>query len=258
MLPNSQLARLADNETRLKSLGEISITFTRNNFSMIYRSLVFEKLHTDLIGGTTFIKDNKIIQDFDSDTITIHKKYVVFPTINLPRQSISPQLENHVIKINTCQILLPGQEFSIEVPHPNQSFLSVEPFSSEDAKWPNPQIVEVKNNAINLKNNYSKPIRLGKETKLLQLRSTTEILEPQPRKDYKYTQQLKIGKDCTNEIKIHSENLSQAQFSLILEIHRKYASVFNQDLSNGYNHNAGTHFCRLNFSDQSRPRNRKI
>ena len=178
---------------------------------MLYRSLIFENLHTDLIGGTTFFKDNKVIQDIDGNTITIHKKYVVFPTINLPRQSISPQLENHIIKINICQILLPGQEFSIEVPHSNESFLSIEPFSSKEAKWPNPQIVEVKNNAINLKNSSTKPVILGKDSKLLQIRPTTEILEPQPRKDYKYTQKLKLGKDRTNEIKIHSENLSSSK-----------------------------------------------
>ena len=59
-------------------------------------------------------------------------------------------------------------------------------------------------------------------------------------------------------MKIHSENLSQAQLSLIQEFNHKYVSVFNQDLSNGYNHNTGSHVCRLNFSDQSRPRARKI
>ena len=65
MRPNSQLAKLEDSKTRLKSLGEISLTFTRNNFSRTFRSPVFEKVHTDLVGVTSFLKDNKVIQDID-------------------------------------------------------------------------------------------------------------------------------------------------------------------------------------------------
>ena len=65
----AQLSRLGDGYTTLPSIGEIHETFYRNGWTVTFRGLVVEKLHSDLVGGTTFLKDNAIIQDFTRSTI---------------------------------------------------------------------------------------------------------------------------------------------------------------------------------------------
>ena len=51
--PNDQLAKLADNQTVLKSVHE---TLTRNNWSVSFHALVLPNLPTNSIGGNNFMK----------------------------------------------------------------------------------------------------------------------------------------------------------------------------------------------------------
>ena len=127
--PNAQFARLADAKTLMESVGEIHIKLHRNNFTAIYRALVMPELHADVVGGTTFIKENKITQDFDLETITLHKKYTVPQTsriVPLPRPIPpgKPQIktpDNHLVRINFIGILDPGQHMTTRVPQREQA-----------------------------------------------------------------------------------------------------------------------------------------
>jgi hypothetical protein len=60
ILPNNQLALLADEQTRLAALGEIDITLSRANFTVRLKALVVKNLQADCFGGTNFHKDNDI------------------------------------------------------------------------------------------------------------------------------------------------------------------------------------------------------
>ena len=81
ILPNGQLALLADKKTRLAALGEIDITLHRGNFSVRLRALVVSDLQADCFGGTTFHADNDIETQITTGQIFIHnKKYSVLQT----------------------------------------------------------------------------------------------------------------------------------------------------------------------------------
>ena len=75
--PNNQLALLADQQTRMASLGEVDFIVTLDNIQMRVRALVMKKLQAECFGGTTFYADNGIEANIKSGTICIHGKYVV-------------------------------------------------------------------------------------------------------------------------------------------------------------------------------------
>ena len=68
------MSKLGDGVTKLKSCGEIYETFFRNNGKFIWRSIISKNLTSPFIGGTPFLKDNGIEQDFVRNVIHLHNK----------------------------------------------------------------------------------------------------------------------------------------------------------------------------------------
>ena len=58
--PNGQLTTLTDEETRLKSRGEIDIEMETQGIILRLRALVVEKLQATCYGGTNFHLDNRL------------------------------------------------------------------------------------------------------------------------------------------------------------------------------------------------------
>ena len=77
--PNGQLALLADEKTRMKSLGEIDILImTGGKIILRLRALVVKELQVQVYAGTTFHVDNEIVAEMTSGTISLHGgKYTI-------------------------------------------------------------------------------------------------------------------------------------------------------------------------------------
>ena len=76
LLPNGQLALLADKVSRMKSLGEIDILVTENETNKVVlrlRALIVENLGVECYGGQTFHLDNGIVDDVSLKTISFHQ-----------------------------------------------------------------------------------------------------------------------------------------------------------------------------------------
>jgi hypothetical protein len=172
--PNSQLSILADGITKLPAMGEIDEIFHRNDWTVTFKAVVVKSLHTNFIGGTVFLKHNNILQDFVSNKISVHAKYVIpstSPALILP---IQPQ--NHLCKVSAGQTLWPGQTMSLKTPFPDRDTVAVEPWKDNKmADWPPPQLCPVKAGNIDVTNNTEEPILLGKDVKLLQIRPTVPV-----------------------------------------------------------------------------------
>ena len=81
ILPNGQLSKLGDGVTKLKGIGEINQTFFRNNWQVTFRAIVCKQLTSPVIGGTVFIRDNGVEQDFVKNVIHVHnRRHTVQPT----------------------------------------------------------------------------------------------------------------------------------------------------------------------------------
>jgi len=247
--PNSQLSILADGITKLPAIGEIHHTFYRNDWEVTLQAVVVEHLHTQIIGGTVFLKNNNIQQDFINNTVKIGSRIIVpatSPALLLPIQSYS-QLCN----INVTKTLLPGQCLTIKVPFTEQNVIAVEPadHSAADA-WPPPQLCTVQHGGIKLLNTTPNPIMLGKDIKQITTRPTTTI----PHKTQECTRYMPTIKQVADAPAPPTATDIPKQVLLDIEqAHNDYAQVFNKDLTQGYNGNSGPHTCRLNWAGDTRP-----
>ena len=75
LLPNGQLALLADKVSQMKSLGEINILVTEIETGKIVlrlRALIVENLGVECYGGQTFHLDNGIVDNVSMKSISFH------------------------------------------------------------------------------------------------------------------------------------------------------------------------------------------
>ena len=76
ILPNNQLALLADKTTRMASMGEVNFTVYLDNIPLQVRALVMKNLQADCFGGTTFHVDNDIEARIKFGTVSILKENI--------------------------------------------------------------------------------------------------------------------------------------------------------------------------------------
>ena len=74
IMPNGELARLADKRHRSQSLGEVDICVTEvtTKAQLRIRALLMEHLAVDCYGGTTFKNDNYVVTNVVTSTVFMH------------------------------------------------------------------------------------------------------------------------------------------------------------------------------------------
>ena len=268
---NKQVSKLGDGETIIKSVGEINELFYRNDWSIRYRAVVCKKLSSPFIGGTVFLQDNNMEQDFANNTIKLFNRSITVqptdPLSLLPTAPVETKNEK-VFKKNKAKFLtfnskwlLPNQDVYVDVPDSlkQEQLLAVQSCErNKNHKWPLSELKEVKNGKINLVNTSDHPIHLGNEVKRCTL-FPLEKPEPQKSEYYDYRPQILSLKDedATSSIKIDHISCPEAK-KLIKEAHVLYKDTFNQDLTNGYNNFYGNHLCSLNWASSERPTASKV
>ena len=75
--PNDQLALLADEKTRMASMGEVDFLASFAGLQLRVRALVMKNLQADCFGGTTFHADNDISARIKTGEIRILNSHVV-------------------------------------------------------------------------------------------------------------------------------------------------------------------------------------
>ena len=257
--PNSQLAKLADDKTILKSIGEVDEILTRNNWKVHFKALVLTELHTNVIGGNNFLKDNQIEQSIHNKTITVHGKYVV-PETNRHVQ-LPTQLNQMIIKTNLPKALLPQQSVMVKVPVNDHEIVLVEPrIENSNKLFPQPQLCTVTNGEIEITNNTEEPAILKSKNHHIQLRITEKIpTNDKLNDDYKYNKhKYKCNKISMEEININYDKLDHKQKTKIDQAIQKHHRIFDKDLTEGYNHFSGDHYCYLNWANDQRPLSKKV
>ena len=266
---NTQVSKLGDGETIIKSIGEVNELFYRNDWTIKYRAVVCKKLSSPFIGGTVFLQDNKMEQDFASNTIKLFNRAVtVQPTDPLSLLPTAPLKSEEVIKKNVAkfltfdsQWLLPDQDLHVTVPTSlrKESLVAVQSCeSSKNSKWPDPELKAIKDGKIHFVNKTDNPIHLGKEVKRCTL-YPLEVPKSEDSNYYEYRQQFaSIMDECdSSPIKFDHINCPETK-RIIMEAHDEYKDTFNKDLSKGYNNFYGTHLCSLNWASSERPTASKV
>ena len=253
IVPNSQLSLLADGITKLPAVGEINEVFFRNEWSVTFHAVVVKTLHTQLIGGTVFLKNNSILQDFNKNTIQIANKYIVPSTSAAMLMPIQPY--SHLCTLNSTKVLLPQQTLTVPVPFTDQHVIAVEPASnSPTPHWPAPQLCTIAGGAIKLHNDSNEPVLIGKDIKQIHIRPTDTVppatqpcSPPAQTPQHQQLPALPQGKSIPAEV-----------ISTINQLHLQFKEVFNKDLTQGYNGAAGPHVCKLNWAGDTRPTSSQI
>ena len=94
--PTVHQAVQVDGVSGLKVLGEVHTEFHRGDLLLYFSALVVNKLGTDVLGGTNFLKDNDIYARMAKDTIVIKGNNVIPSTpveiFKMDQNSSKPQL----------------------------------------------------------------------------------------------------------------------------------------------------------------------
>ena len=270
--PNNQLALLADDKTRMASLGEIDIHLTRGPVKARLRALVMEHLQADCFGGTTFHYDNDVQSRIKSRQIKLHNKYVIQQTNeHLP-------LPNSLNQVSTCSIdltatadrpghtflhlnklcaVLPGDNISIEFRDnllPSPEIVAVQPLDNKQF-WP-PQICPVFNNSIVYSNTTDRPLVADKRSRFLCLPASVGHKPPEHQLTTKPPNLKPISQSNILQLiqdNINTKIISSQQQTALEEIHKKYIDIFNSDISSPYNGAAGKFQVSLNFKTDQKP-----
>ena len=87
-MPNDQLALLADEKTRMASLGEVDfLSYVNRDIVLRVRALIMKNLQAPCFGGTTFHADNDVTARIKTGEVLIHNKFLVKqsnPVVNFP------------------------------------------------------------------------------------------------------------------------------------------------------------------------------
>ena len=254
--PNSQLSKLADGKTEMASIGEINETFFRNSWSVKFNAIVTKNLHCDFVAGTNFMMQNSIIQDFNSKTITVHKKYNVSET---SKSLILPTEPNNLLLQNSqLNVILPHKSVQLKVPHKESTLLAIQPWhQNKNQEWPKPQICSVQNGHINIKNENKEPVILKKSSKV-QVRTISNQMDKSEDIILDNKIEDERDKNNTDKIEINTEDIDPNIIRYVHDINHTYKDVFNGDLKVGYNHRFGKHIAQLNWAGPSKPTASKV
>ena len=75
--PNDQLALLADEKTKMASMGVVDFLLSLGSLNLRARALVMKNLQANCFGGTTFHADNDITARIKTSEIKIHNSHGV-------------------------------------------------------------------------------------------------------------------------------------------------------------------------------------
>ena len=249
--PNSQLSLLADGITKLPAIGEIHETFFRNGWSVSFSAVVVKTLHTNCIGGTVFLKDNAVKQDFATNNIQVLGKYTIPSTS--PAMVLPIQPQNHLCKITASGTILPGQDLTVAIPFSDNHVVAVEPApDSLSSAWPTPQLCTVNQGKITIKNTSTTPIIRGKDVKAIQIRPTAPFTKENTVPAI-INSTSNIAHNPIDQINFNTQGVSAQTIQAINQLHHQHFQVFDKDLATGYNGAFGPHTCRLNWASDTRP-----
>ena len=268
--PNDQLALLADDKTRMASLGEIDIHLTRGDIKVRLRALVMKQLQAPCFGGTTFHFDNNVQPMIRTRQIKINK-HVLFQSdeklpIPLP-SGISTESQDATLKptkpsICTLQLtktttVPPSSSLMIPIgnnPRPDTALVAIQPLFG-NADW-SPQICNITAHGIPYTNNSDKLLLANKKSKFLCMPASDtkplpHVSAPPP--------QTRLTNNLTEDpLSIILSNtrvsiLSPHQKDTLTALHKDNIKAFDNDLSSGYNALSGNFFMNLNFKKDVLP-----
>ena len=168
--PTVHTAVQVDGVSGLKVLGEVHTEFTRGALVLYFSALVVNKLGTDVLAGTNFLKENDIYARMAKDTIVIKGTNIFHSTPVEILQMDQTSSKSQLVKVNRNQIILSGDSVTCDIPphFPPNGVFFVEPKQSKLVS--KPTIIQATNHQIIIENDSPNPMKVKKNEQVAQVR----------------------------------------------------------------------------------------
>ena len=183
---NTQKSNLADGQSLLDIVGEMSINLSFKGHNLLLEALVASKLDEDILAGTPFMDSNDV-------WVRPRKKIVgIGDAVYQYKTCQSTSLTNRSVQVDLLRspsgtTVWPGDYLEIQVPDQYvDSEIGIEPrfdcplnsnCSSSDV-WPSPQVIACSNNIIRIPNLSTMPKKLRKNEHFCQIRQISTSVPP--------------------------------------------------------------------------------
>ena len=291
IMPNGELARLADKRHRSQSLGEVDICVTEvtTKAQLRIRALLMEHLAVDCYGGTTFKNDNYVVTNVVTSTVFMHggkfkvsrppkQPYIRYPPPSLLANPISTPPSQAEIPLNqpklasACQApqsrvlkqaknLLPQGSYSI--PLPNMTCAAVlicpptpSPCDPPEMCWP-PQVCTVESGSAIYTNQTENALCHPKGVHFRFVPLSEDVpanvaTDPLVLSAASHVSPPSLSKHMA-KIRINVDVLNPQQLQRLHKIHNDNAAAFNEDLSEGFKDSASPYRATFSFRQEHKP-----
>ena len=253
--PTKIKAKMADDQTYLTVVGEISIELQRGKSNFKFDAIVVKNLGPDVLAGTPFQKINDVMTDFVNELIIVQKK-IRYPFTS--QEIIDSASNTFLVRIQRSEIVLPGEFLQVKIPKtncPDQVYL-VE--NRQCSYLPYPMEIESVGHNMRIPNLTNDPIEVKKHSHI-QIRQMKSLTEEDVKVAQEYPRRPNLNIECNlDEISIDPSNklFTENEKNELRAILNDVKIVFNNDDSTY----KGNYKASFEFSSETRPvlRNSKL
>ena len=260
VLPNDQLALLADDKTRMSSLGEIDIELSRGQIRARLRALVMKSLQAPCFGGTTFHYDNDIQPQIRQKQIKLHNKHVLYQTderLPIPMPTLNATKASHAL-LTISKPTTVGPDGFLQIPLGKNkaisSLMAIHPVSDDNSWYP--MVCPVVDDHIQYTNTSEHLLHADKSVKFLCM--AAGMPQDTPNVPSKSLRPVLASSTLEDPIKMICDNsnlsfLNDSDIKNLKLVLQNNIAAFDNDLSQGYNAKSGRYFAKLNFKPDVLP-----
>jgi len=172
--PSTQSAVAVDKVTKVAVVGEIKTSFERNGVEFYFEGLVCSKLSNEIIGGIPFLKRNNIVQELNSNRISVINLGKTYHIMEIPEMSPSQtsHFQSRIVHLGVRKTaLLPNDYMDVKLSpdcDPDQTYILPPSVENSVNSW-FPQEVQAVGNTLRISNVSQKPILIPDDTHILRV-----------------------------------------------------------------------------------------
>lgn len=265
MKPTVHTASQADGTSKMKPMGEISITVTKGCFHFKLEAVVVEDLDCDILGGMPFLKTNCIVLDIPNDKLTVQGKYEIpYTCTETTKQTVpvkSSSIQSYLLKASKPSVVWPDEYVELEAPQDfsDGDIIALEPrMDSNMSSWVQPTVTTVVSSTVRLPNLTDQPVVIKKHQHLVQVhRATTPSLVSHPSSPVRSKSVTPaLSSNFSKHVTIDPSNvLSADEQRAFHQLHSRYDNVFNPRIG-AYNDVSGRVRAHINMGPVDPPVNK--
>ena len=254
--PAQQGARQLD-KSKVNVTGECKFVVTFGHHELSVEALVTEHLDCDVLAGTPFGRENRVMVDLYEEIIYIRGEPFPYGT-KLPAPSTPPGQQSHVLRNAAGKVVYPGEYLELQDSSmfPRDREICIEPRldSPLNGSWPTPMISRVIQGMVRIPNHTNEPIfvpRSAHFAQVLRVSVPTPVAScttPSP----SHTFQPLITKHSIS-ISVDPDNmLTPSEREAFKDLHLNYDNVFNKVFST-YNGASGPYKASIGLGPVEPP-----